>query len=975
MSVWSAAQTVPFSGKILDRKTGEPVGYAAVMLVESQQWAVADGDGNFVIEGVYPGEATVRTSCLGFVTKEEKVNVRADMEKYMVYLAEDNLTLESVVVTAQENTASATTSRTIDRTALEHIQMLNVTDISGLLPGGTTSNPSLTSSQRFSIRSGGSSENGNPTFGTAVEVDGVRLSSNASFGDAAGVTTNNIASSNVESVEVISGVASVEYGDLSSGVVKINTRKGVTPYIVTMSTNPRSKQVSASKGFNLGESARGISSGVLNTSLEYTRAISDLMSPYTSYDRKQLSLTYSNTFSHGAFARTPLRLSASFTGNIGGYDTEADPDMFVDTYTRQRDNVYRGNLTLGWLLSKPWITNLELKASVVYNDRQSESRTNYSSAAGTIAIHGTEEGYYMARDYAEDPDGAVIVIPRGYWYNTMCEDDRPLSYNISLKADWARSFGRLNNKVKLGAEWSGNGNFGIGQYSQDMSTAPTFREYRYCDTPFMNNAAAYLEDNLMIPAGEGRLNLIAGIRSDNTIIRGSSYGTTSSWSPRFNAKYTLFSPENRSGRLLRELSFRAGWGISVKLPSYGILYPEPTYEDIRIFNPTTGSSGSAYYAYYILPMTIEYNSALRWQKTRQTEIGMDIGLGGYRISLSGYYTRTRDAYRVSTDYDRFTYNYTDQSDLASCTIPSDNRRYEVDRNSGVVTVYDSTGEMPPQTLGCTTRESFVNRSYADNDSGPVTRYGVEWVVDFKRIRPINTTIRLDGSFYGYRSVDTNLTACYPGNATSSDGTPFKYMGYFSGRSAVSNGSESRRVNANLTVTTHIPKVRMIISLKLEASLLRYSRYLSEGGGSQRTYVLPDKNSYFPASDGGSIYDGEHYTITYPEYYVSYDNAEPRPFLEDFIWARDNDQALYSDLSRLVVRSSYTYYFNKDYISPYFSANISVTKEIGDIASISFYANNFLNSYGQVYSTRMKTWNSVSSYIPGFFYGLSLRLKF
>ena len=969
------AQTFSVSGRVLDRKTGEPVEFVAVILKDSRQWAVADADGRFTIGNVYPGENVISASCLGYVPVEKNITVRGDITGYEIFMDEDNLMLESVVVTAQDNGNSATTSRIVDRTALDHVQMLNVTDIAGLLPGGTTSNPSLTSAHRFEIRSGGAAESGNPTFSTAVEVDGVRLSNNASFGDAAGVTTNNIASSNVESVEVISGVASVEYGDMSSGIVKINTRKGVTPYMVTLSTNPRTKQVSLSKGFSLGESRSGASAGVLNTSLEYTRAISSQMSPYSSYDRKQLSLTYSNTFSRAALAQTPLRLSASLTGNLGGYDTKADPDTFLDTYTRQRDNVYRGGVTLGWLLSKPWITNLELKASAVYNDRQSAVRTNYSSAAGTVALHGTQEGYYVAGDYADDPSAAVILIPRGYWYNTMRTDDRPLNYKVSLKADWARSFGKVNNKVKIGAEWSGEGNFGTGQYSDDMSTAPTFREYRYCDTPFMNNAAVYLEDNVTIHLGSTRLNLIAGVRNDNTIIRGSAYGTTSSWSPRFNAKYTVFSPEDRVDRTVKELSFRASWGVSVKLPSYGVLYPEPTYQDIRVFTPTTGSDGNAYYAYYILPRTIEYNADLRWQKSKQTEIGMDIDLDGYRISLAAYYSRTLDSYRITTDYERFTYNYTDQSDLDACTIPVDDRQYEVDGETGVVTVYDRTGAMSPQTLTYATRESFVSKRYADNDVSPVTRYGIEWVVDFKRIRPINTTIRLDGAFYGYRSVDRNITAYCPTSVTSADGTPFKYVGFYYGGNSISNGTESRRLNTNLTVTTHIPKVRMVISLKLEASLLRYSRFLSEMDGGQRSYVLSGRTDYFPAEDGGNIYDGDSYTVTYPLYYVSYDDLSPRNFYEDFVWARDNDPQLYSDLSRLAVKSSYTYYFAKDRISPYFSANISVTKEIGDIASISFYANNFFNNHGQVYSTRTERWSSVSSYIPGFFYGLSLRLKF
>ena len=78
---------------------------------------------------------------------------------------------------------------------------------------------------------------------------------------------------------------------------------------------------------------------------------------------------------------------------------------------------------------------------------------------------------------------------------------------------------------------------------------------------------------------------------------------------------------------------------------------------------------------------------------------------------------------------------------------------------------------------------------------------------------------------------------------------------------------------------------------------------------------------------------------------------------------------------MVAGTTYSYTFLDDYLSPYFSANFSVTKEIGDLASISFYANNFFNNMGQVYSSKTGTWSSVSQYIPRFHYGLTVRFKF
>lgn len=975
----SAQDTYYISGVVLNKNTGEPVEYATVVLENTEQWAVADANGNFTIQNVQPGKNTISISCLGFVTDTKEIVITKDIPKYVISLAEDNLTLESVVVTAQDNSNSATTSRTIDKTALDHIQMLNVADVSGLLPGGATRNPDLTEAQVFNIRSGADAESGNASFGTAVEVDGVRLSNNGSFAafsssGVSGIAVNNVASTNVESIEVITGVPSVEYGDMTSGVVKINTRKGRTPYTVTFSTNPNMKQVSASKGFGLGETKSGASKGILNASLEYTLATSDQRSPYESYDRKQVQLTYSNLFDRGLFSETPLRFSVSASGNIGGMDTKADPDAFSENRTTVRDNSFRGNFSFDWLLSKKWITNVELSGSVVYSDKHSREHENDNWAQASPAVHGTEEGYYMARYYEEDPDAAVILRPAGYWYKTMCVDDRPINYGLKFKATWARQFGEINNKLKVGADWSADGNFGIGQYTENMATADDFWEYRYCDIPSMNNVAAYIEENITIPIGKTRLNVIAGIRNDNTIIRNSVYGTTSSLSPRFNLKYTILSPKDRWNKTVRELSFRASWGVATKMPSYSILYPIPEYTYINTFASTSTSAGHAYSAYYIIPHAIEYNPDLHWQKNRQSEIGFDIDIAGNKISLAGYYNRTIDAFRLSSDYDRFTFAYTSIDALSSCSIPAENRQFEVDRETGMVTVSDVTGALPDEQLDYSVRKRFNETVYASNTFNPITRYGVEWVVDFKRINPINTTIRLDGSYYGYRSTDENVEA-YSYNGNGADGQPYSYIGYFTGGRTLSNGRENRQLNTNLTITTHIPKVRMILSLRLEATLLRYMRMLSEQSSGNRSHVLSDNGDILSITDA-SVYDGSCYAVVYPEYYTTYDDPSThRNYYEDLLWARNNDQQMYSDLSRMAYVSNLDYYYNKEYLTPYFSMNFSVTKEIGDLASISFYANNFFNNYSRIRSSKTGDYVQMYRYITNFYYGLTLRLKF
>jgi hypothetical protein len=219
----------------------------------------------------------------------------------------------------------------------------------------------------------------------------------------------------------------------------------------------------------------------------------------------------------------------------------------------------------------------------------------------------------------------------------------------------------------------------------------------------------------------------------------------------------------------------------------------------------------------------------------------------------------------------------------------------------------------------------------------------------------------------------------------SDGQPYQYVGYYRGSSvtsagttasaSVANGALQKQLNLNTTITTHIPQIRLIVALRVECSLYNYRRSLSELDGGSRGIALADKNDYT-----GKPYDGNgenQYVALYPEYYSTWQNPDEKiPFAEKFLWAKDNDPTLYNDLTKLVVRTNYPYMMNANRISGYYSANLSITKEIGDHVSVSFYANNFLNNMNTVRSSQTDLETSLfgSSYIPSYYYGLSLRLK-
>jgi hypothetical protein len=120
------------------------------------------------------------------------------------------------------------------------------------------------------------------------------------------------------------------------------------------------------------------------------------------YQKRTLSITVNNdvTNLNLKLKEDNLMLNVGFTGNIGGYNSEADPDEELDDYSRQRDNAFRGHAELNWLLNKRWLTNLSLRGALSYSDRKAESQTHNSSASTQPYLHTTEEGYFIAQEYS-----------------------------------------------------------------------------------------------------------------------------------------------------------------------------------------------------------------------------------------------------------------------------------------------------------------------------------------------------------------------------------------------------------------------------------------------------------------------------------------------------------------------------------------------------------------------------------------------
>ena len=170
---------------------------------------------------------------------------------------------------------------------------------------------------------------------------------------------------------------------------------------------------------------------------------------------------------------------------------------------------------------------------------------------------------------------------------------------------------------------------------------------------------------------------------------------------------------------------------------------------------------------------------------------------GTRVSLSAFHHKTHHSYMAAKSYTPFIYRYTGQTAVQQSAIPAEQRTFTIDRQTGVVTVSDATGSLPSKQLDYSDKQTYTVNQYYTNAT-PLSRYGLEWIVDFAQIRPLRTSLRIDGNYYSYKGIDDVLFADVPlgvSNVTST-GQPYQYVGYYRGTNTTGAGASASASVAN-----------------------------------------------------------------------------------------------------------------------------------------------------------------------------------
>jgi len=773
------AQKFVVTGVITDRDTRMPIVMANVFLSETTQGTTSDEKGVYEIRNLGKGRFHLCSCYLGYEAFDTIITVDKTL-RVNIRLVPTSLMLKEVNVMAREKKTASTTS-SIQRAAIEHLQPSSMADVLQMLPGGLLSDSKLNVSNQVSMRQAGSDMN--TAMGTAVVQDGVPMSNDYNMQSFYGTSSADVASSkssvnsgvdmrqistdHVEEVEIIRGIPSVKYGDLTSGAIIIKSKKGATPMTIRVKSDPLNKLVYAGKGFKLpGEW------GTLNFGIDYTKFVSDQRSPFDQYQRITSNLSHERKIGKNFTTSTQM----AYTGTIDKKISDPDVMNKEDNY-RSNYNSVRFSNSGTWNIGRGMLNKFEYTVSGQYaNDVLERTKTvTLNSPMGLTlnTIPGESLGFFLPSEYL----------------STYTVDGKPFNFYSQVTAYLQPKIGETFNNILLGAEFRLDKNFGDGAlYDLSRPPFPTMssssRPRAPKDIPSMQKLILFGEEHFKANLGEGKLDVTGGLRATRpgNIASSSTLHNKIYAEPRLNASYQL--PEFKVGETTINLTLKGGMGDQVKFPTAMQLYPEKAYYDISELNYYTAKEANRL-IYLLTVVKNRENFELIPARNRKIEGGFDLSFGGNTLNLTVFHENERNGFEAQSLYFPQVYKlYNPQSFTGT----------------GVPTVADFT---------YVDKAMFLSYSSTTN-AAVVQKNGIEYQWTTRKIKAINTEIVVNGAWF-QTTYDISADRYeYPTIVTNGD--YFKYMGIYK---AGDNSKVREQLNTNLFLNTHLSKQRLMFSTSVQ----------------------------------------------------------------------------------------------------------------------------------------------------------------
>lgn len=479
-----AAKSGSVKGTVRDEKN--EVLYAATVVIEGTALGAATGiNGDYSIHNVKPGVYRVKASYMGYVPVEKRVIVEEGKTANADFVLKPTSFqiggIEVVGVTDLLPTDAATKT-SISSGEIEHFQASSVKDVLSLVPGvAKTDNPGLGKTGQIAVR--GMETNNLSALGTLIMVDGIPVSNNANLqfegnygsksglsNTGAGADLRTIPADNLNSIEVISGLPSVRYGDATEGVINIRTKIGSQPNRLKIKQNPDTEEANFGGGTALN------ADNSLSYNFNAARSERDLRLTGDEYTRLTGEMVHSRKFED---------LNFTMYQKLKGQRIFDEEQPKGDVWKTQNYNrtFSVGYANWGKYVPEGEVSSIEYNLFLDYKNVNS-MKSKFVQSDLRILASGDTIGSYMGK-----------VETKGREWNLGGR----LEYNRTMFT------GDLVHKLLLGTDIQYNANTGDGVMTDSIynyyGAFSGFRSYKFDEIPGQTLVSLYAEDRITWHAG------------------------------------------------------------------------------------------------------------------------------------------------------------------------------------------------------------------------------------------------------------------------------------------------------------------------------------------------------------------------------------------------------------------------------------------------------------------------------------------
>ena len=696
-----------FKGIVVDLQTLKPLKNVIVKIQKTSAVAITDANGGFTLNKIPVG-----SYILEFIKDEyqtlilprqviepgKTTMVRAELtagsgaEADVFYIGGIEITAEKELLPEKLETVTQ-----IKASDIEHIQATSLGDVLDLVPGVEMRNqPALKEPVKAMIRDPRTSDSFT-SFGAKIIIDDIPISNNSNLqgpllsgvytGTANGVDLREIPADNIQSVEVIRGIAPANYGDYVGGIINVNTKSSPKPtHRLKGKNNPDTKELNMGGSFPLGKTG-------INYNINWGYSEQDIRKDYDNTQRLAAQLSFKNKFLNNKMKMNNQFKYSTLFEEI--HQNPDDPDA-LESINKGYRFIYGNKFSFQVDPISILKSNLYINYRRV-NSYKQHRRMADNRVTSLLLQPGTTVGIKQYGPYV-------------YRYSTIGDE-----VNIGYELEWKRNFftGSYLHNISIGNDLQYDDNFGKGRTFDLLSPSnPGDRPRPFDDVPGTLQHSIYFNDQITGKLWKeftlnlgmryeryttGRYNKIQFFKSKNGAFL----------NPRINFVYFLG----------KNSQVRIGYGKSSKSPSLSYIYSDPEYLDVLDIVPINDTLlvRDSLVTTYVFETA---NPALKGYQEEKVELSLDQQIGDFGLSLTGFYSRRSDQpIREFHPYLYFKYNRPN--------FPS------------------SEGESIADTL--------MDVYYTRINGGWSKFDGVEFTVRTRRIKKLNMDFRFNATYHHVKS--------------------------------------------------------------------------------------------------------------------------------------------------------------------------------------------------------------------------------